>query len=188
MFYPFTLSSSTPAHYIPAHPKHCQYHYATYPRDPGRAINDIEHEVQKSFEIIGKGERISLIDTLYELRKWANYTGVQSLLKLADGGYQGFLMKNLATIVFFAGGMAELAVLFALGESKYLGILKNFSSEYINKNERFARNKFLIPAYIRLRSYKHLGILSSRIEFIIPDLADPIQFIDIRQPLLISDS
>ena len=179
LFYPFTLSSATPAGYIPEHPKHCQYSYATYPRDTGHDIEKLEHEVQKAFELIGRDKKSSLIDTLYEFRKWANYTGVQSLLKLTDGAYQGFLMKNLATIVFFAGGMAELAALFSLGEAKYFDMLKRFSKDYIDKNERFARNKYLIPSYIRLRAYKHLGIVSEAIDFIIQEPVDPLQFIDV---------
>ena len=109
----------------------------------------------------------------------ANYTGVQSLMKLTDGGYQKFLMRNIAMLVFFVGGMAEFAAISALGESKYLGILKRFSLDYIDKHERFARNKFLVPFYIRLRSYKHLGLIDGSIDFIIPESIDPVRFIEV---------
>ena len=86
-------------------------------------------------------------------------------------------MKNLGMIVFFIAGMAELAVLFSLGEPAYLGMLKAFSASFIDKNERFARNKYLIPPHIRLRVYKHLGIVRGDTGFIIPEPADPVQFI-----------
>ncbi len=180
LFYPFAISSDTTSSGFPDHPAHCKFHYASYPREPGRSVSELEQEIQKAFLFVGEGRRASLIDFLYQLRLWANYTGVHSLLKLSDGGYQGFLMKNLATIVFFAGGMAEVAVIFSLGEAAYLGMLKRFATGYIDKNERFAKNKYLIPIYIRLRSYKHLGLLSGSIDFIIPESADPVKFIDVQ--------
>lgn len=142
---------------------------------------ELEREIQKAFLFVGKKRKASLIDVLYELRLWANYTGVHSLLKIYDGSYQGFPMKNLATIVFFFGGIAELAVIFTLGEAAYLEMLKQFSMVYIDKNEHFAKNKYLIPVYIRLRSYKHLGLLSGSIDFVIPEPEDPVKFIDVSR-------
>jgi hypothetical protein len=177
LFYPFTLNSKSKSTTIPVHPKHCVFHYASYPRDPGRSIDDLDLELVKAFQLIGKREHASLLDVLYEFRLWANYTGVRSILKLTDGGYLGFLMKNLGTLVFFAGALAEIAVIRTLGEVRYLGILRAFQRDYVNKNDRFARITFLIPMYIRLRCYKHVGLISSRIGFIIPELEDPIQFI-----------
>jgi hypothetical protein len=136
----------------------------------------------KAFELLAQdGRRTSILDLLYEFRLWANYTGVRSILKLTDGGYLGFLMKNLATLVFFAGGIAELAAIRALGEIKYLAILGRFQRDYIDKNERFARNRFLIPAYIRLRAYKHTAVITRSIKFIMPELEDPVQFIKVQQ-------
>lgn len=179
VFYPFGLTSSTPLTDVPQHPGFSQYHYASYPREPGKSIADLDDEVTRAFAVLRGGSKASIVDLLYELRLWANYTGVQSLLKLADGGYQQFLMRNLATIIYFMGGLAELAVIAAVGETKFLGILKRFSLDYIDRHERFARNKYLIPSYIRLRSYKHLGILDGAIEFVIPESSDPVQFIDV---------
>ena len=88
-------------------------------------------------------------------------------------------MRNLATVVYFMAGMAEMASLFAVGEAKYLDTLKLFSIDYIDKHKRFARNKYLIPVYIRLRSYKHLGLISAPIDFIIPESGDTIEFINV---------
>jgi len=144
IFYPFNLTSSASEKDIPDHPKFCQYHYASYPREPGRGIYDLEHEIIKALILLADKGKSSFLDLLYELRLWANYTGLQSLLKLSDGGYQQFLSRNLATIVYFSGGLAELAVMTILGKTKYLSILKRFSLDYIDKHERFARNKFLI--------------------------------------------
>jgi len=179
IYYPFNLTSRTPKSYIPVHPKHCQYHYATYPREPGRGIDDLQEEIQKAFSVLNSSGKRSVFDLMYELRLWANYTGLQSLMKLSDGGYQKFLVRNLATLVYFSGGMAELAAIAALGENKYKVMLKSFSKSYIDKHEQYARNKFLIPTYIRLRSYKHLGIIDGSIEFIIPESSDPVKFINV---------
>ena len=77
--------------------------------------------------------------------------------------------KKIIILVYLAGGIAELTVMAILGKAKYLRILKRFSSDYIDKHERFERNKFLIPPYIRLRSYKHLGLIDGSINFIIPE-------------------
>lgn len=181
VLYPFSLSSRTERHLAPPRPPHCQHHYATYPREPGRSIDELEGEVRKAFALINDGKPASILDLLYQLRLWANYTGVQSLLRLSDGGYQGFLMKNLGTIVFFVAGLVELATLFALGKAKYLGMLKTFGTAYIDRNERFDRHKYLVPSYVRLRAYKHLGLISGSIDFIIPSNLDPVQFIDMRQ-------
>ena len=180
LFYPFTLSSLTKMNQIPAHPKHTAFHYASYPREPGKGIADIDYELVKAFQFLGAGNRpTSILDLLYEFRLWANYTGVRSILKLTDGGYVGFLMKNLATLVFFAGGIAELAAIRVLGEVRYLAALRRFQRDYIDKNERFARNRFLIPPYVRLRAYKHTGVVTRSIKFIIPELEDPVQFIKV---------
>ena len=178
VFYPFNLTSKTPVRgYIPEHPDYLKYHYASYPREPGRHIDDLEIEVERAFGLKGGSRRRSVFDFLYDLRLWSNYTGVQALRRLGDGGYQKFMMRNIALVLFFFGGMAELATINAFGQASYLGMLSRFSRDYIDKHERFARSKFLVPFYIRLRSYKHLGIVTTPINFIIPQPSDPVQFI-----------
>ena len=62
---------------------------------------------------------------------------------------------------------------------QYLTMLRRFQRDYIDRNERFSRTKYLVPLYVRLRSYKHLGIINRSIEFILPDIEDPIQFLKI---------
>lgn len=178
IFYPFTLLDNTTR--FPEHPKHCEFHYATYPREIGRSIGELEYEMTRAFTLISKqnkGSRTSFVDIFYELRLWANYTGVQSIITLSDGGYQKFLSRNLATVVFLMGGMAELAYISRFGAGSYLGALKRFSLDYVDKYESFARNKFLIPSYIRLRILKHLGIVQTNVDFLIPQPIDPVVFL-----------
>ena len=179
VFYPFNMTSRTPDRgYIPPHPDYLKYQYANYPRESSQHIGDLEHEIERAFGLIDGTQTHSVFDFLYELRLWTNYTGVRALLRLDDGGYQNFLMRNIAMVLFFVGGMAEFAAICALGEASYLEILNGFSRDYVNRHERFARNKFLVPFYIRLRVYKHLGIVTGPIDFIIPRSNDPVQFIE----------
>jgi hypothetical protein len=181
IFYPLNLTSFTSN--FPNHPKHCEFHYATYPREVGRNINELEHELVEAYKLLSaesRGTRTSVFDLFYELRLWSNYTGVQSIITLSDGGYQKFLSRNLSTLAFLAGGMAEIAYIARFGSGNYLDMLKRFSISYIDKHESFARNKFLIPPYIRLRVLKHLGLFKSRIDFIIPQPIDPVVLIGNR--------
>jgi hypothetical protein len=176
VFYPFTLLDATTV--FPNHPAHCGFHYATYPREIERSVADLEYEMTKAFALISKknrGARASFVDFFYEFRLWANYTGVQSIITLSDGGYQKFLSQNLA-IVFLMGGMAELAYIARFGAASYLGALKRFSIDYIDKHESFARNKFLIPTYVRLRILRHFGIVQANLDFLIPSPVDPVVF------------
>ena len=183
LFYPFTLQAKTPSSYIPRHPDFCKFQYARYPRETEKNIYDLEQEVQEAFKFIEKEKgpqnpKCSILGLLYELRIWANDIGVSTLMQLSDGGYQTFLMRNLGAVAFFSGGMAELAFISKVGASKYLECLSGFSSHYIDKHEQFARHKYLLPPYIRLRCYKHLGIIDQSIDFILPPSLDPVQFID----------
>ncbi|MCR9096077.1 MAG: hypothetical protein NXI30_17775 [bacterium] len=178
LFYPFTLNSKSDLTKLPQHPKHTTFHYASYPREAGTLVSDLDNQIVKAFQLLDRTRRTSFLDFLYEFRLWANYTGVRSLLRLADGGYVGFLMKNLATIVFFAGGIAEISAIQQIGQAQYLRILRSFQEDYIDQNERFAANRYLIPAYIRLRSYKHLGLISNSISFVRADIEDPVQFVE----------
>lgn len=178
LFYPFNLTSHTRESQLPKPPKHSHFHYASYPREPGKSTSDLDREIIRAYQFMGEGRDASVIDLLYRFRLWANYTGVTTILKLTDGGYLGFLMKNLATLVFFAGGAAEIAALRILGESRYLSLLRKFHVDFVERHERFARNKFLIPAYVRLRVYKHIGLIRRNTPFVYPDTGDPIRFVE----------
>lgn len=177
LFYPFTLTSDTKK--FPEHPEFTKYNYANYPRELGRGINELEREVQKALVLVGGRSRSSIFDVMYELRLWANYTGVTSLMTLNDGGYQKFLIRNLGGLIYFIGGLAELAYLSAAGPQEYIRALDSFSRNFIDRHERFAQHQYLIPSYMRLRSYKHLGILDNPLDLISPERTDPIEFIDL---------
>ena len=63
LFYPFILSSLTKSGQIPAHPKHTEFRYASYPREPGKGIADIDYEMIKAFQFVASGGRpASILD------------------------------------------------------------------------------------------------------------------------------
>jgi hypothetical protein len=178
VFYPFGLSSSTNT--FPDHPKHSQFWYASYPREMGRRVNDLEYEIVQAYKMLSSqssGKRTSILDLLYQLRVWSNYTGVQSVLDLSDGGYQKFLSQNLGTLVFLAGSMAEIAYIATCGQQNYILMLRRFATSYIDKHEAFARNRMLAPPIVRLRIFKHLGVIAHPIDLIVTKPIDPIIFI-----------
>ncbi len=179
LFYPFFLSSqnSGPTKY----PPHCDFEYASYPRDHSKKLKDINNDVAKAFKRLSKdnkGHHMSLVDFLYEFRVWANYTGVETIIKLRNGHLLEYLYKNLATINFFVGGIAELSALAKLGEEKYLEVFSLFVNEYVLKQPQFEQNILLVPIFIRHRIYKHLGIISNDFPYLSPMSKDPIVMVD----------
>jgi len=70
-----------------------------------------------------------------------------------------------------------LTYISAFGQSRFAALVREFTRDYIDRSERFARQKYLIPIYVRLRAYKHVGIFAGSLKFVFPDTEDPIQFI-----------
>jgi hypothetical protein len=168
LFYPFTVFSGkkNKAHKFP---DYCKYAYSSYPRDHSKQAEDLDVFLTESFEFLAKekGQRkISILDILYYLREWANYFKIEPLLKLNanKSGYMKFLLKNISVINFFFAGFAELIFISTLGEDEYLELIQKFSSEYIEKVDMFGRENFILPLYVRLRVYKHLGLINNGME------------------------
>ncbi len=179
LFYPFFLSSQNngPTKY----PPHSDFKYASYPRDHSKKIRDINNDVVKAFKRLSKdnkGHPMSLVDFLYEFRVWANYTGVETIVKLRNGHLLEYLYKNLATVNFFVGGISELSALAKLGEEKYVEVFSSFVNEYVLKQPQFEKNILIVPIFIRHRIYKHLGIISSDFPYLSPMSKDPIVMVD----------
>jgi hypothetical protein len=177
LFYPLNLTSSTTEEEFPNHPSHCFTQYAVYPREDNKRVSDLEREIPKAFALLGSGGKKSILDFLYELRLWANYTGLQSLVKLTDGGYQQFLVRNLATVTFFSAAVAELTAISAVGEGAYLALVSQFAEDFIEKHDRFSRRKPLLPLIVRLKVYNHLELLSVPAVMLQP--SDPIRLISL---------
>lgn len=168
LFYPFNLFSNK-KNKKHTHPDYCKNLYSSYPRDHSRNAKDLNIFILESFKFLGKEKKqkkMSILDILYYLREWANYFRIEPLLKLNanKSGYMKFLLKNIATVNFFFAGFAELVFISYLGEEEYLELIQKFSSEYIEKVDMFGKENFILPLYVRLRVYKHLGLISNGME------------------------
>lgn len=180
LFYPFFLSSqnTSPNKY----PDHSDFEYASYPRDSSKRLQDVNKDVVKTLKKLSKNDKennqLSLVNFLREFRVWSNYTGMETIIKLRNGHLLEYLYKNLGTLSFFVGGMAELAALAKVGEEEYLKILNNFVNDYVLKQPQFESNILLIPLFIRHRIYKHLGIISAELPYLSSFYKDPIVLIN----------
>lgn len=177
-FYPFIFDSKTVSNI--KHPKYCDFCYSNYPRET-LSLKETEEFLSQSYTCFKKSngnEEIDVLDYLYELRKWANYLQIDPLLELntRKSGYMKFMLKNLSTINFFFAGFAEIIYIAKFGEEAYLELLVNFSRNYIEKVDMFGKENFILPLYVRLRIYKHLGYLSGGIEKIFSK-TDPIKLV-----------
>jgi hypothetical protein len=76
----------------------------------------------------------TLFDFLHDFRVWANYLDIDNMLSLWGQGYKAFLDQNLAAILFFIGGIAELCVVAALGEDAYLRQLQHIFDLFAANN------------------------------------------------------
>lgn len=168
LFYPFTIfSGKNNDEHI--YPDYCKYNYSSYPRDHQKQAEDLNKFLIESFTLFAtekKQSKLSILDILYYLREWANYFRIEPLLKLNANrsGYMKFLLKNISVINFFFAGFAELIFISSLGEEEYLKLIQRFSSEYIEKVDMFGKENFILPLYVRLRVYKHLGLIDNGME------------------------
>jgi hypothetical protein len=178
MGYPFTLTSEKNLGI--KYPKHIKFEYARYPRNSSQSIQEVTKDVTKMLKKIKlkQDSRASLIDFLYDFRVWANYTGIETIVKLENGFLLNYLYKNLGIINFFIAGSSELCALRRLGEDKYLEELRLFSEQYILKQSQYTKKIHLVPVFVRHRIYKHLGLIKGEMSFLFLN-ADPINFVDL---------
>lgn len=117
---------------------HLKFSYARHPRAPHRSPEDIYRHVFDAFRRKGKaGKRpsmYSLFDFLHDFRVWANYLDIDNMLSLWGQGYKAFLDQNLAALLFFIGGIAEMCVLAVLGEDVYLRQLQRIFDLFAANN------------------------------------------------------
>lgn len=182
LFYPFTIFSGK-RNKLHKYCDYCKYYYSSYPRDHSKQAEDLNDFLIDSFAFLAKEKKLkklSILDILYYLREWANYFKIEPLLKLNANrsGYMKFLLKNISIINFFFAGFAELFFISSLGEEEYIKSIQKFSSEYIEKVDMFGKDNFILPLYVRLRIYKHLGIIENGLDDFFKR-TDPIKLVDI---------
>jgi len=118
--------------------EHTQFGYCRHPRAPHRSPTEIYRHIFQAYRTKGKaGKRpsmYSLFDLLHDFRVWANYLDIDNMLSLWGQGYKAFLDQNLATLLFFIGGIAELCVLAILGDDVYLRQLQRIYDLFAANN------------------------------------------------------
>jgi hypothetical protein len=178
IFFPFLFSSESLKNAIIYPDYLIKYKYSKHPRNSSKTIQDIESDVIDAFLALKQkkktNHKVTLIDFMFDFRVWANYTGIETILELEDGGYLQFLKKNLGVLIFFYAAMSELCVIAKLGEPEFMKLVDRFSNGYLLKNPKLADNRFLIPLFVRLRIYKHMGFIKNDIPYLFPQLRDPV--------------
>jgi len=162
LLYPFNISSN----FIREkdYPKHYKYQYALYPRSEWQNLKELEDNLQMDLKKLSKkGELKTIIDQLYELRIWANYTWIDSLVRLHNWWYMKFMYKNITTLLFVFAWISEITFIKSYGEKEIVNLLRWLFIDYISKNEEF-NNSDLNPIFIRFKIYKHLWIISKDID------------------------
>lgn len=149
--------------------KYWQYQYASCPRDRRKSLYDLERDYLALIS-----EEGTPLDFLYAFRVWANYLGIDTIISLQDGYYLSYLYKNLGLLCFFYGCFAELLAIAVLGESQTVALLANIATNYVLEQDNFRANWFYIPSFLRFRVYRKYGIVESNMDFLTPDVVDPI--------------
>jgi len=159
LFYPFDITNSfTPGE--KKQPKHKDFAYAQYPRWNFQNIDELEVDVIRDYKrLVDKAATKSFIDKFFQLRVWANYTGIESLVRITNGGYMRFMNKNLTTILFIFAGISEITYIKTFWEAAIINELRALHINYIKKNDEY-NNVDLNPIFSRFRIYKHMGIIS----------------------------
>lgn len=169
-FYPFNLPMPPKRSLksLRGHQTFWSNKYAAYPRDGSSSIYELESNYLSLIAL-----HKSFIHHLYEFRVWANYTGIETLLRLENGGLLAFLYRNLQTLIFFAAIQAELTALALLGEAKFTEIIQEAVILQIPRHGFFDLSAEWYPAILRMRLYQAAGILSTSAGDFIPKHLDP---------------
>jgi uncharacterized protein (UPF0332 family) len=175
LFYPFGLNSRSNGK--KDFPKHTQFEYASYPRNLNKNINDLEYDFLETLKARQNKGISSLFDFLYDFRVWANYTGIETIIKVKDGPYLDFLESNLSVMNFFFAGISELFFLSYLGEEEFTISLVKFFTSFVNNHKQF-ENSLILPVIVRLRIYYYLGIINTDISKLLIKKENDIKFVN----------
>ena len=139
---------------------HARFGYSRHPRAPHRNPEDIYRHIFQAFRQKGKaGKRpsmYSLFDFLHDFRVWANYLDIDNMLSLWGQGYKAFLDQNLAALLCFVGGIAEMCVMSVLGDDVYLRQLQRIYDLFAANNPEVEASFGDTPLCQRLDIYRAL--------------------------------
>jgi hypothetical protein len=161
LFYPFNITNN----YTKGdkkHPAHKDFTYAQYPRWDYQSMEQLEDDVVRDItRLVDKWGVKSFIDKFFQLRVWANYTWIDSLVRITNGWYMRFMNKNLTTILFVFAWTSEITYIKSFWEQALINELRALHINYIKKNDEY-NNVDLNPIFTRFRIYKHMGIISKK--------------------------
>jgi len=99
----------------------------------------------------------TLFDWLHDFRVWANYLDIDNMLSLWGQGYKTFLDQNLSTLLFFIGGIAEIAMIAVLGPDTYLRQLQRLHVLFAANNPELNPMFSDTPLFQRLDLHRGIG-------------------------------
>ncbi len=164
---------------MPASMPKPQHNYARHPRAPHRSPLEIVDNVYKTFKKRGQNrgrpDKHTLFDFLHDFRVWANYQDIDNLLSLWGEGYKAFLDSNLSALLFFIGGMSEVAFIGVFGFDEYRRELQHFYDLFAANNSEIETSFAGTPPYQRLQVLNQIGLVAG-------DLALKPQWTSIEYP------
>lgn len=98
---------------------------------------------------------------MHDLRIWANYLEIDNLLSLWSPGYRAFLDQNLATVLFFLGGIAELCFIASFGSREYERLLQEFYNATATNDIQIQDDFLRSPMFQRQELHIALGFSAS---------------------------
>jgi excisionase family DNA binding protein len=142
---------------------HARHQYSQHPRAPHRSPLEILDNIYSTFKKRGQGrgktDKHTLFDFLHDFRVWANYQDIDNLLSLWGEGYKAFLDSNLSTLLFFIGGMSELAFICVFGFDEYQSELQHFYDLFAANNSEIERSFSGTPPYQRLQVFNQMELV-----------------------------
>ena len=168
--YPFSLTNPLRANIATlrgADKPFWKFQYAVSPRSK-QSIFELEKDYVDLLSPEG-----NFLGVLYSFRIWANYLGIDTIIRLQDGFYLSYLYKNLSIVTFFHAALSEIMALAFLGESRTIQLVDHITHNHILRQKYFEKSSALVPLFIRLRLYHKHGLISSLPSYVLP--LDPIE-------------
>lgn len=145
-------------HQYASHPR-----YRTWPGGPGgQSFEETARALLATFSQHARdaGPAVYMLpDLLSDLRIWANYVEIDSLVALRASGFRAYLDQDLHILVFCYAGIAEIGALAVLGPGRTAEVASQFFTEFVAQNESLWRAPAPHGLDVRFRLYEHLGWL-----------------------------
>lgn len=142
---------------------HLRFGYSNHPRGgttPKKVFEHILSNFRRAARRAKHPNSYGVFDFLRDFRVWANYQNIDDLLNLYGSGYKAFLDQNLSLLLFFIGGISELAYMSCFSAESYIQELQSFYNLFACNNDNLKGRFLSTPLMQRLAIFKALGIVS----------------------------